>query len=107
MKLPPQIKNLLEVIKKSIHNKNYRFSKHAAERGVERWISFNDAVHVLKNGTHNEKKTSFDPRKQTWKYAIEGKTIDGIDARIIVAFEKGMIIITIIRLMRKKQRKRS
>jgi hypothetical protein len=101
----PQIKNLLEVIGKSIQNKNYRFSKHAIERGIERFISFKDALHVLENGFHNEKKTSFDNRQRTWKYAIEGKTTDGINTRVIVAFERGMVVITIIRLTEKKTKR--
>lgn len=104
--MPPQIENILEVIKKSIQNKDYRFSKHAIERGVERSISFKDAVCILKNGFHNEKKTSFDHRRRLWKYAIEGKTTDNIDVRVIVAFESGMVVITIIRLVKKKFRRK-
>ncbi|HEX4840014.1 MAG TPA: DUF4258 domain-containing protein, partial [Rhabdochlamydiaceae bacterium] len=100
-------KNILEMIKKSIHSRNFRFSKHAINRGVERAISFKDALDVLKNGFHNEKKTSFDPRRRIWKYAIEGITNDAIDVRVIVAFESGMVIITIIRLVKKKVRRKS
>ena len=104
--MPPQMADILEVIKKSIQIKSYRFSKHAAARGEERSISFNDALYVLQNGIHNEKKTSFDYRRRTWKYAIEGKTADEINARVIVAFESGVVIITIIRLVKKKMRRR-
>ena len=105
--LPTQIENILEVIKKSIQSKNYRFSKHAINRGEERAISFKDALDVLKNGFHNEKKTSFDPKRRTWKYAIEGIIDDAIDVRVIVAFESGMVIITVIRLVKKKVRRKS
>lgn len=105
--LPPRIQNVLEVIKKCIRDKDFRFSKHAIQRGEERAISFKDALHVLKNGFHNEKKSSFDPRRRTWKYAIEGITDDAIDARVIVAFESGMVIITVIRLVKKKVRRKS
>lgn len=101
--LPSQLENVCELIKKSVQNKDYRFSKHAIERGLERSISLRDAVFVLKNGFHNVKKTSFDGRQRTWKYAIEGKTTDEVAARVIVAFEKGMVIITIIKLIRKKR----
>ena len=63
-------------------------------------------MHVLQNGTHNERKTSFDHRRRIWKYAIEGKTADEINTRVIVAFEGGMVIITIIRLVEKKLRRK-
>jgi hypothetical protein len=33
-----------------------------------------------------------------WRYAIRGKTLDGINLRIIVAFEKEMVIITVMSL---------
>jgi len=33
-----------------------------------------------------------------WKYAIRGKTLDGINLRTIVAFEKELVIITVMRL---------
>lgn len=97
-----RIKNPCELVRKCIQAKNYRFSNHAIQRGLERSISYQAAVYVLKNGSHNEKKTSFDRRRQIWKYAIEGKTFDGIYARVIVAFKKEMIIITVIRLLEKK-----
>jgi hypothetical protein len=52
----------------------------------------------LKNGNREEEKELFDVKKQMWKYAIRGKTIDGVNLRVIVAFEEEMIIITVVRL---------
>jgi hypothetical protein len=104
--IPAQIENVLGRIKKSIISEDYRFSLHASKRGEERLISYQDALYVLSRGFHEEKKTVFDHKRKTWKYAIKGKTIDGIEARIIIAFERGMIIITIIRLINKKSRRK-
>ncbi|MGC1878683.1 MAG: DUF4258 domain-containing protein [Rhabdochlamydiaceae bacterium] len=106
--LPVQIENLLEKVKESIATENYRFSWHAIQRGEERLISFQDTLYVLVNGVHEEKKSSFDSKNRTWKYAIRGKTTDGFDTRVIIAFEKEMVIITVIRLItvEKKFRKR-
>ena len=59
---------------------------------------------MLENGVHEKAKTTFDFKRQTWKYAIRGKTIDGIDTRVIIAFEKGMVIITVIKLVKKKSK---
>ncbi len=84
---------------------DYRFSSHAVQRGLERVISFQDTLYVLRHGVHEKKKTSFDYKRNTWKYAIRGKTIDGADTRVIIAFETGMVVITIIRLIKKKRRR--
>ena len=65
--IPAQIKNLLETVKESIATESYRFSEHAVQRGKERLISYQDAVYVLANGVHEEKKTSFDSKHKTWK----------------------------------------
>ena len=38
---------------------------------------------------------------QTWNYAIRGKTLDEIDARIIIAFDDlGMMIITVMHVLK-------
>ncbi len=104
--IPPRLENVCLIIKEHIRNRDYRFSEHAVQRGLERSISFADALYVLKNGVHNEKKTCFDARRCTWKYAIEGKTTADSLARIIVAFEKGMVIITVIKLFKKAKREK-
>lgn len=100
--LPPQIENVLEVVKECIENEAYKFSEHAVIRSIERRVSYRDILFVLRNGLHEKKKTSFDLKKRTWKYAIKGKTIDKIPVRIIVAFDREMVVITIINLIRKK-----
>ena len=54
--LPARIENLLKKIKESIETGDYRFSFHAVQRGKERFISYQDALYVLENGVHEEKK---------------------------------------------------
>jgi hypothetical protein len=97
--------NLLEQIKKSIEYEDYNFSIHALRRGLERKISLQEALYVLQNGVHEKAKTVFDTRYQAWKYAIRGKTPDGSEIRVVVAFERGMVIITVIKLMAKGRRR--
>jgi len=41
-------------------------------------------------------------KRQTWKYAIRGRTPDGIDLRVIVAFLEEMAIITVIEITKRK-----
>jgi hypothetical protein len=100
-RIPPQIENVCVWIRRYIENRDYRFSKHALARKIERSVSYRDVVHALLHGACNLKKTSFDDKRQLWKYAIEGQTFDGTWVRVIVAFDKGMVIITIIRLVKK------
>ncbi len=95
------IDNLLERIHQCIESRNFRFSKHAVDRGHSRDLSVPDVIHVLLNGRHEKDKTVFNNARQTWNYAVSGKTINGTEARIIVAFEGGMVIITVIRLTKK------
>ena len=82
---------------------------HARIRGEERDIDLADVKYVLKNGRHEIVKTEFDEAFNNWKYAIRGKTLDGIDVRVIldgidvrviVAFDHNSImhIITVINL---------
>lgn len=85
---PAQIKNLFETLKGYIENENYRFTEHAMQRQLERSITQQDVLYVLLNGSHEEKKTSFDWKFQTWKYAIRGKTVDNVG---LVAQPRGIL----------------
>ncbi len=102
----PQEVNLLKKIRERIANEDFRFSKHALQRKIERSISEQDAIEVLINGYHEKKKTTFDSKFQTWKYAIRGKTEEGLELRVIVALVETMVIITVIGLTREKPRRK-
>jgi hypothetical protein len=94
------IGNLLEKIRDHIESRRYRVTEHAISRQKLRSLKLPDILEVLRNGFHEKEKTLFSNKFQTWNYAIRGKAIDGGDVRVIVAFEKDMIIITAIRLPR-------
>lgn len=95
---PERLKNVISKIKISIEQGNYALSFHAMERQRQRIITLPAILNVLKNGTEEKQKTSFDEAQNTWKYAIRGKNLDKTaDVRIIVAFhEINMIIITVM-----------
>ena len=101
---PAQIENVLEKIRLYIERGKFRFSKHAIERQKQRSILPQDALHVLIHGKHEKEKTTFDAKFHTWKYAIRGKTEDDTDARVVVAIVDALIIITVIRITKKKRR---
>lgn len=94
---PEQLDNLLQLIRDCVDKGNYILTEHALLRLKERDISLIDAEWVLKNGYHEKRKTSFDEKFKTWKYAIRGTTIEALDIRLILAFnQEGMVIITIM-----------
>jgi hypothetical protein len=97
-KKPEKIKNVLNKIKSCIKEGKYFVTAHAFVRQNERMISLPECLHILETGCEEKKKSSFDVRHNTWKYAIRGKTIrDELDVRVIVAFDdSGMLIITVM-----------
>jgi hypothetical protein len=74
----------------------YRLTEHAAEEQENGGLDIQDTLRVLKTGTHEKAKTSFE--YSVWKYAIRGKTEDCQEVRVIIAFSDEMIIITVIEL---------
>ena len=61
-------------------------------------IDLKHVLHVLKTGQREESREQFDVKRQAWKYVIRGATIDGIQIRVVIAFEDEMIIITVMRV---------
>jgi hypothetical protein len=75
--------------------------RHARDWKVERNLDLSDVLYVLKNGYHEKQQTSFDENFHVWKYAVRGKTFEGIDIRIIIAFDgDGMLIITVMHVLK-------
>ncbi len=89
---------LLKRVRYHLEKGTYIVSAHALQRQNERLVSLEDVLYVLKTGTREENKDLFDVKKQMWKYAIYGKTKDGIKLRVIISFEEEMIIITVMRV---------
>lgn len=103
LKRPKKIENLLERIRNCIHLGTYRDTFHANVRKIERNISLPEIIYVLKTGRHEKNKDHFEEVFNAWNYAIRGKTIDGLDLRIIVSFdeERELLIITCLYLKEK------
>jgi hypothetical protein len=89
---------LLQKVREHIQKGRYIVSMHALQRQNQRLIDLKNVLYVLKNGNHEAEKDLFDIKRQMWKYAIRGKTIDGINLRVIVSLAEEMIIITVVRL---------
>lgn len=94
---------IIKKVRKYAETERYRLTEHVLDRLRQRSFELRDVVYVLQHGYHEEEKTLFNTKMQCWNYAIRGKTPDNMEARIVVAFEKDMIIITAIRLTRRKK----
>ena len=93
------IKDILGEIRKHIKSRKYRITIHAQERQDKHQLTLPNLLFILSTGFHEEEKTLFSNEFQTWKYAIRGKTIDNSgEFRIIIAFEEGMAVLTVIKL---------
>ena len=90
--------DILQRVKEHVRNGTYVLVKHALERQLQKKIDLVGVLRVLSHGRHEKEKDEFDVKNQKWKHAIRGKTIDGIDLRVIVAFQEAMVIITVMRV---------
>lgn len=89
-------------IKDCLANRRYQQSLHAMERIDKRKLTFEDVLFVLETGRREKIKDSYDEAFQNWKYAIRGKTLEGIDVRVIITInEDNIIIITVVNLTKK------
>ena len=81
-----------------IKSGKYRLTKHAAEEQAKDDIDLQDTLHVLKTGSHESEKTTFNNRFQNWNYAIRGRTEDSKNVRVIISFSNEMMIVTVMEL---------
>ncbi|WP_315814035.1 DUF4258 domain-containing protein [Paraflavitalea speifideaquila] len=76
------------------------YTKHARCRMACRQIDETEVQEILEQGTVNERKSEPAARPDP-KYALEGRTHDGQQVRIIFApSDRGMVVITVIDLGR-------
>jgi hypothetical protein len=90
--------DILQKVKEHLKNGTYILREHAIIRQEQRDIKLPDVLRVLEFGRHENEKDIFDVKNQRWKHAIRGRTINGIDLRVIVSFQEQMAIITVIRI---------
>ncbi len=80
------------------NTQNLRLTKHARCRMECRHIDLSEVKEIIETGRINSAKSEPDGRPDP-KYAIEGRTHDGQEVRIVVATtSKGLLVITVIDL---------
>lgn len=99
MKRPSKIIGVLEKAKECMESGRYYDTTHATLRKSQRRINLAHVFYVIRQGYHEKQKDQYHPEHDDWTYSIRGKTVDGRDIRIAVAFdEDDMLIITIIEI---------
>jgi hypothetical protein len=98
MARPPKHPSLIQAIHTAVAAGDYVYVGHALKRLDERKVSQPEVEQVLMSGHHENARDQFDEKFQSWKYAIRGKTVDSRELRVAVAFDSGMLVVTVIDL---------
>ena len=95
-KRPPKRPDVLGLARARLDNGRFRDSRHAEERKAERDVDVFDVEKVIRAGFHEPSQDRYKEEYQSWTYAIRGKTVDGVDIRVVVAFDEEdyLVIVT-------------
>ena len=99
---PKKIDRLMEMVRKCLDSGRYRDTCHSIERRLERKIILPEVVHVLRVGRHEKSKDIFDEVFDAWNYAVRGKTLEGMDLRVIISFDEANLLIITAFFIEKK-----
>jgi hypothetical protein len=83
----PKIENPLERARACWTSGDVVFMPHALLRQEERQITDPEVGQIILGGFHEKAKDEYKETLKDWNYAFRGRTIDGRDLRIAVAFE--------------------
>ena len=95
--------DLAHRVSEAVASGRYRVLAHARQRCTERDVAAADIEHVLEAGHRVRVRDRFDEAHAAWSYCYEGKSIDGDDLRVVVAFEDWMLVVTVVRFGRDKE----
>lgn len=89
--------NLMARIQSAL-SRNYVNTNHADQRSTQRTISTSDIHDVLTNGQHEVGRDRYEEKNQVWTYAVRGHTQDGKDLRVVVCFNRSLLVVrTVVR----------
>ncbi len=94
--LPAKDPNVLDKVRKALQHGKYRYTDHAMTQMTDRAVNSREVRYILESGYHEATKDEFDIRRDSWKYALRGNTVDGRDIRVVVGFANLVMIITVI-----------
>jgi hypothetical protein len=88
-----KVAQLMEHISRCLDAGRYLDTRHAADRQNDRAITRPEVLQVLRRGHHEKRKDRFEAQYQAWNYSIRGRTIDLRELRVIVSFDKDMMLV--------------
>ena len=96
MKKPAKVGNVVKAAIEAYNSNRVLYHPHAELREMQRGINRSEVEQAIRRGRHIKKRDQFDEKYKTWKYCIEGKTLDKRNLRIAVTIDDdGLMIITI------------
>ena len=87
----PEVKRRL---REAVNDGSVMYGDHAQKRMVKRGFTVPDVERCLSGGFHDHGRDEL--KDGTWRYRIQGKTVDGDDIKVAVAIEDNVVVITVI-----------
>ncbi len=97
---PPKLakEDLLAKVFRSVAQGDYVILPHARQRCTERDVAAPDIEVALAKGRYTPRRDRYDEDHRSWSYCFEGRSVDEVPLRVIVAFEGKMLVVTVVRL---------
>lgn len=101
--LPQKMPGVLSLIQERARSGAFIILPHATFRREERQVAVAEIAFVLIHGDREPSKDEFKVEFGSWNYAMRGKTVDGRNLRIAVAFDEDeMLVVTVIPLGKRR-----
>jgi hypothetical protein len=96
--MTPKLQHVQAELETAWHGNLVRLSIHARERMDERGIDLFEVEEIIIYGQHDEEIDEWDIERESWKYCVRNKDVDGRDLAVIANIRKGTnsILITVI-----------
>ncbi len=91
----PKLEGVIEKVRAAAEAGDWRLTKHAEQRMIERDVVAPEVENVLMNGHHRPRNDEWNEEWKAWRYAICGR-IDDRNIRLAVSFDGIMWIVTVI-----------
>ena len=91
-KRPAKHTDALAKARKCLKSGRYYDTRHAVDQKNARAISLLEVQMIIETGFWEKRKDEYKPEYEAWSYSIRGKTIDNRDLRIIISFDKEVLL---------------
>ena len=88
---PGDYKRTLHRIKRLWREGAVEILPHAQRRMIERRIEMTDIEHLIRYGCIVDHSKD----RENWRYVVEGRTVDGTKADVVVEIDVALLIVTV------------